>query len=36
VFKRLKKAVELRIVAIDGAKQMDVLLEENALNVQLI
>jgi hypothetical protein len=36
VFKRLKKAVELRIVAIEGAKQMDILLEEDALNIQLI
>ena len=36
IFKRLKKAVELRIVAIEGAKRMDVLLEEDALNVQLI
>jgi len=36
VFKRLKEAVELRIVAVEGAKQMDVLLEEDALNVQLI
>ena len=33
VFKRLKKAVELRIVAIEGAKRMDILLEEDALNV---
>ena len=36
VFKRLKEAIELRIVAIEGAKRMDVLLEEDALNVQLI
>ena len=36
VFERLKEAVELRIVAIEGAKRMDVLLEEDALNVQLI
>jgi len=36
IFKRLKEAIELRIVAIKGAKQMDVLLEEDALNVQLI
>jgi len=35
-FKRLKEAVELRIVAIEGAKQMDILLEEDALNIQLI
>jgi len=36
IFKRLKEAVELRIVAVEGAKQMDVLLEEDALNIQLI
>jgi len=36
VFKRLKEAVESRIVAIEGAKQIDVLPEEDALNVQLI
>jgi hypothetical protein len=36
VFKRLKKAVKLRIVAVEGAKRIDVLLEEDALNVQLI
>ena len=36
VFERLKEAVELRIVAIEGAKQMDVLLEEDVLNIQLI
>ena len=36
VFKRLKEAVELRIVAIEGAKQIDILLEEDVLNVQLI
>ena len=36
VFERLKEAVELRIVAVEGAKRMDVLLEEDALNVQLI
>jgi len=35
-FKRLKEAVELRIVAIEGAKQMDILPEEDALNIQLI
>jgi hypothetical protein len=33
VFKRLKEAVELRIVAVEGAKRMDVLPEEDALNV---
>jgi len=36
MFKRLKEAVELRIVAVEGAKQIDILLEEDALNVQLI
>jgi hypothetical protein len=36
IFERLKEAVELRIVAVEGAKQIDVLLEEDALNVQLI
>jgi len=36
IFKRLKEAVESRIVAIEGAKQMDILPEEDALNVQLI
>jgi len=33
VFKRLKEAVELRIVIVEGAKRIDVLLEEDALNV---
>jgi hypothetical protein len=33
VFKRLKEAVELRIVAVEGAKRMDVLLEEDPLNI---
>ena len=36
IFKRLKEAVELRIVAVEGAKRIDVLPEEDALNVQLI
>jgi len=36
VFKRLKEAVESRIVAVEGAERMDVLPEEDALNVQLI
>ena len=36
IFKRLKEAVELRIVAVEGAKRIDVLLEEDALNIQLI
>jgi len=33
IFKRLKEAVELRIVAIEGAERIDVLPEEDALNV---
>jgi hypothetical protein len=33
IFKRLKEAVELRIVAIEGAERIDVLLEEDPLNV---
>jgi hypothetical protein len=36
IFKRLKEAIELRIVAIEGAKRIDILLEEDALNIQLI
>jgi len=36
VFKRLKEAVELRMMAAEGAKRMDVLPEEDALNVQLV
>jgi hypothetical protein len=36
IFGRLKEAVESRIVAVEGAKRMDVLPEEDALNVQLI
>jgi hypothetical protein len=36
IFERLKEAVESRIVAIEGAKRMDVLPEEDVLNVQLI
>ena len=36
IFERLKEAVELRIVAREGAKRIDVLLEEDALNIQLI
>jgi len=35
-FKRLKEAIELKIVAVEGAKQIDILLEEDALNIQLI
>jgi len=33
IFKRLKEAVELRIVTIEGAKRIDILLKEDALNV---
>jgi hypothetical protein len=33
IFKRLKEAVESRIVAVEGAKRIDVLPEEDALNV---
>jgi hypothetical protein len=33
IFKRLKDAVESRIVAIEGAKQIDILLEEDPLNI---
>jgi len=33
IFKRLKEAVESRIVTIEGAKQIDILLEEDALNI---
>jgi hypothetical protein len=36
ILKRLKEAVESRIVVIEGAKRMDVLLEEEALNIRLI
>ena len=36
IFKRLKEAVESRMMAIEGAKRMDVLLEEDFLNIQLI
>jgi hypothetical protein len=36
IFKRLKEAVESRIVAVEGAKRMDILPEEDALNIQLI
>ena len=35
-FYQLLRAVELRIMATENAEQMDVLLEEDALNVQLI
>ena len=36
IFKRLKEAIELRIIATENAKQMAVLLEEEVLNIQLI
>ena len=36
IFEKLKEAVKLRIVAIESAKRIDILLEEDALNVQLI
>jgi len=36
MFKRLKEAVELRIVAAENVKRMAVLPEEDVLNVQLI
>jgi hypothetical protein len=36
VFERLKEAVESRMMAIEGAKRIDVLPEEDALNIQLI
>jgi hypothetical protein len=33
IFKRLREAIELRIVAIEGAKRMHILLEEDPLNI---
>jgi hypothetical protein len=36
VSKRLKEAIELRIVAVEGAKRIDVFPEEDVLNVRLI
>ena len=33
IFKRLKEAVELRIIATENARQMDIFLEEDVLNV---
>ena len=36
VFKRLKEAIELRIIAAENVKRMAILLEEDVLNVQLI
>jgi len=36
VFKRLKEAIELRIMATENVKRMAVLPEEDILNIQLI
>jgi len=36
MFKRLKEAIELRIMAIENVEQIAVLLEEDVLNIQLI
>jgi len=36
MFKRLKEAVKLRIIAIKGAKQIDVPPKEDVLNIHLI
>ena len=36
VFKRLKKAIKLKITAAKSAKQVTVLLKEDILNIQLI
>ena len=36
IFKRLKEAVESRIIATENAKQMAILPEEDILNFQLI
>jgi hypothetical protein len=36
MFERLKKAVELRIVAVENVERMAILPEEDVLNVQLI
>ena len=33
IFKRLKKAVELRIIAIENARQIDIFPKEDVLNV---
>ena len=33
IFERLKEAVELRMVAIEGAERIDTLLKEDALNI---
>jgi len=36
IFKRLKEAVESRIVAAENVKRIAILLEEDVLNIQLI
>ena len=36
MFKKLKEAVELRIMAKEDIKQMDILPEEDTLNIYLI
>ena len=36
IFKRLKEAIESRIVAIEGAERINTLLKEDALNIQLV
>ena len=36
IFKRLKEAVELRIITTESAERMAVLPEEDVLNVQII
>ena len=36
IFKRLKKVIELRIIAIENAKQIAILLEEDILNIYFI
>jgi hypothetical protein len=36
IFKRLKEAIELRIMAVENAERMAALLEEDTLNVYLI
>jgi hypothetical protein len=33
VFERLKEAIELRMVAVEGVERMDTLPEEDALNI---
>jgi len=36
IFKRLKEAVELRIIAAEGTEQIDTLLKEDIQHIQLI